>query len=319
MAMIVNEISMDILENDLSPLERIIYVYDIVKERVYKECNYDKYNARDLNLVIQSNYIACVGYSNLFMAVLKNLGINTMPLISEKTKHQRSLVYINDRKYEINGAYVFDVTFDCKNDNKYINNYNYFGFKLEESEKDGPSNLSDVIDMSFDDLLSLYSENISVMIKRINNIREKEYLLKKVFAFVNESDYDALEQYLRAYRFADSIQRNYALKLYNSFKNKYNPKDISSGVLLQAIYNVRKLQYDRGMVHYVLTDEIVAAIKNRYLAMSVRTFNEEGELERFYNSIDGITRLQRELDREMSENVPLINFGVSSKILKKTE
>ena len=46
------------------------------------------------------------GFSNLFNAILMSLDIKAMPLISKTANHQRSIVYVNDSKYDIDGIYV---------------------------------------------------------------------------------------------------------------------------------------------------------------------------------------------------------------------
>lgn len=70
-AMIVDSITRQIEQYNLSPLEKIIYTYDMVKSRVYKECNENKDTPRDLNQVVQTDYTVCVGYSNLFTSILQ--------------------------------------------------------------------------------------------------------------------------------------------------------------------------------------------------------------------------------------------------------
>ena len=58
---------------DFSPLEKIMYVYDMVRDRVYTEvsADEDKNISRDLTSVLLGDKIVCVGYSKIFAILLK--------------------------------------------------------------------------------------------------------------------------------------------------------------------------------------------------------------------------------------------------------
>ena len=59
----------------LSPLENIMYIYDFVRNRVYvKESEEEEYTkSRDLSEVLTGNKIVCLGYANIFQAILNHL------------------------------------------------------------------------------------------------------------------------------------------------------------------------------------------------------------------------------------------------------
>lgn len=97
-----------------------MYVYDIVKYRIYNKDEDNYLNNRDLDKVTSGNTIVCSGFSNLFNAILMSLDIKAMPLISKTANHQRSIVYVNDSKYDIDGIYVFDPTWDCRKESEII-------------------------------------------------------------------------------------------------------------------------------------------------------------------------------------------------------
>lgn len=112
-----------IVDDDLSPLEKITIIYDIVKSHIYKEYEQKKHStlSRYITKMVNNDYIVCIGYVNIFNKVLKELGFETFVLeLSEKkdnkvTYHSRSLVRINDPKYNINNYFVFDPTWDSDN------------------------------------------------------------------------------------------------------------------------------------------------------------------------------------------------------------
>ena len=84
--------------------------------------------------------ICCVGYSNLFMELLTRCGIDTCYEWSVKCEreekesnwdnHSRVMIYLDDPKYEINGIYMCDPTWDSiESDNTSDYKYNYSSFK----------------------------------------------------------------------------------------------------------------------------------------------------------------------------------------------
>jgi len=108
---------------NLSPLEKYIYAYNIVKSyKEYKECKKNKIYARQLYRVLFNNYIVCVGFSAFLSDLLSKLNINNKRLSvmvdSDEIKnmyqinHERLYVYLKDEKYKINGYYLSDPTWD---------------------------------------------------------------------------------------------------------------------------------------------------------------------------------------------------------------
>ena len=114
----------------LSPLEKYVYVYNLVKKfKEYKECKTDSMESRDLYKVLKNDYIVCVGYIKLLCDLLRKLGINcsevsikvdssydfgTLEEVKsvDKQGHRRAYVYIKDDKYKIDGYYLTDPTWD---------------------------------------------------------------------------------------------------------------------------------------------------------------------------------------------------------------
>lgn len=119
----------------LSPLEKMLYAYDIVRDRVYKLESGDEspYKSRDLTQVIVGDRIVCAGFSKILGAVLTGLGIRNMVQLLrnnvEGNGHARNVCYIRDDKYGVEGIYYMDATFGSKKregDDSYLKNYEYF-------------------------------------------------------------------------------------------------------------------------------------------------------------------------------------------------
>ncbi len=151
--------SEEILENmvkgaeGLSPLEKYLYVYNIVKQyKEYNENEEDKGASRDLYQILQNEYMVCVGFSTMLVDLCTRVGIPAcsistavdvsydksdagkeqleIPKPMEKGYHARTQVYIKDPKYKIDGYYLADATWDNN-----LNNDSYLYALLTVEER----------------------------------------------------------------------------------------------------------------------------------------------------------------------------------------
>ncbi len=118
----------DIRDSSLSPFEKYLAVYNIVKKfKPYKENDEDLNQSRDIRYIIDNEYIVCAGYSNLLVELLERVGIESSyyntsvyGIENDKSKylggHARTIVNLKDEKYNIDGYYIADATWD-NNDN----------------------------------------------------------------------------------------------------------------------------------------------------------------------------------------------------------
>ncbi len=73
--------------------------------------------------IIREGYIVCVGYSNFLKQLLTELEIPITTISTtvidkgESYGHTRNICYLNDTKYNINGVYATDATFDSRRNN----------------------------------------------------------------------------------------------------------------------------------------------------------------------------------------------------------
>lgn len=136
---------------NLSPLETCIFVYDLVRERKFKTNDIEegvinkekldivgilenRNNSRTLNKIYQSDNIVCAGFSALYKAILKLLNIDAYMMLYEpdegheeelRIQHVSNVVCLNDSKYNINGFYELDTTWD-----RISNGDNLYDYKL---------------------------------------------------------------------------------------------------------------------------------------------------------------------------------------------
>lgn len=99
---------------ELSPVEKVMYGYDLMKTIPYNNNGKSGYDNRAPHFVISTSYIVCAGYANLFHEIFDrfddNIGSLMMPI--KDMKHARILSRIDDNKYNIHGIYELDPTFD---------------------------------------------------------------------------------------------------------------------------------------------------------------------------------------------------------------
>lgn len=249
----INYITKRIKKYNLSPLERVMLVYDIVKNNYYhKEDQRESYLiSRTLDNVLNSGYIVCVGYVAIINAMLKNLDINVIPMICEtkRDRHCRSMLYLKDAKYNIDGIYVLDPTWDSKRNNGHenIDKYNYFLLPLFLAERTAHSDFSSVVNLSLSDFKSLEAEctysddnNIEEMIKKTSKIR---YCLKQLFELVNNNHYDEFIEGVSFYEFLSEEEIKKLENIYRDVFSKYNINDIDVDTFLRLIYKTKKIEY----------------------------------------------------------------------------
>ena len=281
----------------LSPLETIMFTYDIVKERIYKEepkgDSFEK--SRDLSKALLGDLIVCVGYTRIFNIILKKIGFKTfesdLDSMTNGNGHLRSAVYVNDPKYKVKGIYYFDPTWDSKSneyDNFYRFSYRFFAKTKEEIDKiDEEKKLVDIDFPSFYEGIIYkfeeeyhkngFSKMSETMIRSINQMYymvKGQRLLKKMIIspespFYNQFDIDkAMKELL------DVVE--------------YYHYPIYADVLLKVLYNVRKAEYQLNKRDYPLSKDDFL----RTLIISKWTFVDP--IISLFNALGGNASLTRE-------------------------
>ena len=124
----------NIKTSNMSPLEKYFAIYNIVKKyKPYKENEDNLKQARKIKYILDNEYIVCVGYSNLLIELLNRVGIEACDYstsiydykTNKKEGHARTIVNIIDNKYNVNGYYIADPTWD-----NHLNKYDTYIYAL---------------------------------------------------------------------------------------------------------------------------------------------------------------------------------------------
>lgn len=304
-SLIICDIANEVKKYNLSPLEQIMYVYDIVKYRIYKENENDKRASRDLNRILQGDDIVCVGYSRLFNTILQCLGINALSLIDYEKKHQRSLVYIKDSKYDIDCVYSFDPTGDRRRSesSEYIDNYYYFAIPINLDDKEIFGEELKTVSMSFNDIFDKIENNYDFKI--INN-------LETLFKLTNNNDF---EKFIEQIIFCSYSNKNKDLiDFYTKFLSKYANGKNDIVDFVKALYNVRRIQFYNGKVDKLDIDDIIYYSVQRYVFLEGNRLKKEKieAVKRFVTIIAYEEKLSELLEETAVKNIESsLNDGIT--------
>lgn len=259
----LNEIVEFVKHYNLSPLERVMLVYDIVKSNKYRqEKRKDSYNiSRNLNQILNSNKIVCVGFANLLDYLLTNLDIDSniinLQYENKKSGHERNYIHLIDEKYNINGVFFLDATWDSKKNDEYLDNYNFFlkpfrFFKYVTPTETVSSQLKfSVLEKSCEETIDeVDKNNYYRSIKFLMYLNSLEKTFNKNLAetsFMNLLNVDT-----------ETIKEKIKLifKLYS--------KTIKENAFKNALYKIRKIEYINGIIDYEPTEEIIDNVCNKY-------------------------------------------------------
>lgn len=294
----------DIKRLGLSPMETIMYVYDQVRNRVYTFENEDEscFKSRDLSEVMFGDKIVCAGYANVFHVLLHYIGIeNLVVLLTErnnpKSGHARNVVYVKDDKYDIDGVYYFDPTWNSKRKNEtneYLYRYTYFAKTRKFMDDDKNYDLED----SF---CPMYSVDMDKKIKRIIDEGELERLmpytksLNYMSGLVTHSSLINPMNVMPMAPMYGQFDTDEFLKKFEEVFSKFN-KEIPAETMLKIFNNVRKIEYYQNpeWYPYSLEDMYKTCMKSNW---------------QFANKhLDARQRMLQNIFEEKVELEPIDNF-----------
>lgn len=249
----IEQIANHINKLDLSPIEKVMYAYDTVRERIYKEVKDgdNKNKSRNISSVVLGDEIVCVGYTRLLEYILNIFGIENKEVkleseIDEAHGHMANLVHIIDEKYDIDGYYYLDATADSKkseDDKKYFYTYTYFAKTKEEVDKlyHRYTYLIDKNFPVFEDTMIYEFEDIATQ-KGIDEVREE--LVKSInymFRIAKDTSVISKINYKNSY-IQIPLKIEKIVSDFEEIYEKFNQK-IPAEKFLKILYNVRKYQY----------------------------------------------------------------------------
>lgn len=219
----------DIKLSELSPYEKYIAVYNIVKsfkkykineDNEYKDFIYSD-ESRSVYLVLNNLYMVCEGYSNLLEALLHRVGVNNFSFTSIKLNHALNYVNLVDEKYGIDGYYMCDVTNDNEVDMMMEKGYNNLHIITKEAKylRNGEQNVDYIFDMNVEDIYNYINE--------VSNYDE----LMNIFLKLDIVFYNSIKN--------KTVNKNLAQEIYNYLQIKIN-KPIDNRVDIKAILEVKQ-------------------------------------------------------------------------------
>ena len=251
----IDEIVNKIKKYNLSPLEQIMYAYDLVRDRIYtsEDKNEDLSVSRDLSSALLGDKIVCVGYAVIFEKVLDNLGIKSEMITLHRKNtnrgHRRNMIYVDDPKYDVNGIYFFDATWDSKKKNNefsFLDSYKFFCKTKEEINKYDSINYEDLTLDEIDTASNIFENIISTselknvprkivkLINYISNLVDGKDLIN-VFMLIDTNELPEFLKY--EYNNEELIEK---VKYYFGL---IKCQQLGYEKLTKLLYNVRKIEY----------------------------------------------------------------------------
>jgi len=313
---VINKKVEDIKKYNLSPLEQIMFVYDFVKESEYKEFSGEQdERSRDLSNVLFEEEIVCVGYVNVFIAVLNSLGIpaSKKSYNNEDTGHTVATAYINDPVYNFVGIMEFDPTWDSRDpENKnWQDEYEWFcinensitntKLKLLGYEKNLDKCDSDALKVvksyrRFNQFKKFFVPEgfMKDRIRMFLDLIIKRYELLKLDDKIEkiEETKNNLETYILSAEEVEQIYKEYI---------KYFSKKISKFDFIEILYRTRRVQHSIDPLKYPLDLKNIEAIVEKKYPISKLSQEERLLIAIFgeYNDpIDIISKL------DVVDNIP---------------
>lgn len=217
-----------IKDSNLSPLEKYIAVYNIVKKyKEYKENNKNLAQARILKHIVHNEYIVCGGFSTLLHVLLQKVNISSSVLSMEvedkndeknHSGHIRNIVKIDDDKYNIHGIYLADSTWDNDlQDDLYLN----ILLTHDEKKEAKYNEYLEVEDMLFDfhDFFEYNIKMNTLLYKTSKNVPNKSEQIRYMEAYIS-----TYEHILGHLKYLDYEKYIYFRNKYQ--KNIYNTSNI---------------------------------------------------------------------------------------------
>ena len=271
----MDKIVSEIKSSSLSPYEKYIAVYNIVKS--FKEYRFYLNNekidklisdqSRNPYLVLINQYIVCAGYSSLLHFLLKKIDIPSHEWIlnvSDKSEaanmsnsenneaHARLYVNIVDEKYGINGYYMCDPTFDNVDKEKSnLHGYKYLSMSCGESHDYGKNSASyyyfshdinafnDQMFINTDNYLAKTEDDLNEIFIIVKDLDPKFYTQLSKLKSIEEQK-EAIKKHFRekTYR-AISLEKKYsAIITVMEFQNKQIYSNSEREELIEKLYNI---------------------------------------------------------------------------------
>lgn len=245
-----------VIDDNLSPLEKVTMAYDIVKSHYYKESEVKHtMKSRYITQMVNNDYIVCLGYTNIFNRILKEMGINASVLeLSQKSgdkvvDHARSFVKLTDEKYNIDGYFIFDPTWDSISKEHYYQFNDQFA-RYYKGKKDGYNKADSLVSyvhflVPLQSYETIFSNSHDEKITLQNN---KKLDSKLVHDLLHTNQNNNTEKAISTSSFVNLL---YNVKLAEGYK----PEDIPK-LIQESLYISQYGYYKLDAINEVLTSKL---------------------------------------------------------------
>ncbi len=259
----INDIVSKVKKYDYSPMEQLMYSYDLVRDRFYvkEDENEEEYVSRDLSSALLGDKIVCVGFANIYNEVVSLLGFGSRVfyLVDEERciGHVRNLIYVDDSKYDINGLYFFDPTFDCKKseNNYFLMEYMFFAKTYREME-------CYCKEKSYTPITYQYFD-ISKLNELVESTNVDDPSLTEYVSLRGKVKIDSMKQLLGGRNILEGETFDNAVEETIAFVEvlgELADKPIAVDKFLKILYTVRKNQYYENPKKYVFDIDALTSI-----------------------------------------------------------
>ena len=228
-----------------------MYVYDIVRDRIYKEVdeNEDKMISRNLTSALLGDKIVCVGYAVIFSTLLNRLGIACDEVFlrqpGKKVGHARNVIRIKDDKYNVDGIYYFDPTWNSKKnkfDNNFMFSYRYFALTKEQMDDIDKGR---IVDEDFPYFSNNMAQEFKKQVESVDLKNLPDDFVKSINFMALLVNGDSLFSKILLNPYVPDSMKPNKDNIYESLLEieKYFIKPIPAEILIRVLFNVRKQEY----------------------------------------------------------------------------
>lgn len=250
---------------DLSPLEKAIYAYDLIKSYQYNEKYDDLVKSRYIPEIVKEGYIVCAGYSSMLKQLMKEIDIPTENVNvivkngEEEYGHTRNIIKLDDNKYNVHGIYIIDATNDSRR-----------------------NDLSQVIDKDGSSKIRYNKEEEDIVIKQYDGLSLYQYFLVPYEEYTSVFKNDTQPYIFRyLYSLKTKSQNNETQNYLNIFDINYmNIKYLEEQT--EALFGTK---YD--------AEEVITKIKT----------SKKPSLEVFRRAIETVRKAEGYQENSLQENI----------------
>lgn len=315
---IIDEIIKRIQKYNFTPLEKMLYTYDLLKTNFMIDPVYEEKMKKLLSGYIEPSYC----YAFLFKEVLDRLEIKNIFSSGEFFKagcRAINIVRIKDDEYGVDGIYYFDISNDSKQ--KYLNSLrdsteandelinSYSGFcKTKEFIVD-EGNLD--IDFAFGDFDKDFMVMYNYFLEKngINGVYQLQGVLNNVGFFIDGKT--IIDSY-HGIKNEDELEdiRKKAESYTELFGN-----DIDGEDFLELLFNVRKIEYMENRNLFQLNTQTFreCALKSKFVFAGMNIYFSD-DIE--YEEEDIEDMIEESFDEHFEETINNINLEERIKKLK---